>query len=43
MWRKDPALSLPMGAAEFDRYMAGFEEFLDARRPVIERAGEMVR
>ncbi len=36
-------LSLPMGAAEFDRYMAGFEEFLDARRPVIERAGEMVR
>ena len=32
-------LSLPMGAAEFDRFTAAFEEFLDARRPVIEAAG----
>jgi glutamate-1-semialdehyde 2,1-aminomutase len=34
-------LSLPMGAAEFDRFAAAFEEFLDARRPVIEAAGRM--
>lgn len=33
-------LSLPMGAPEFDRFAAAFEEFLDARRPVIEAAGE---
>lgn len=32
-------LSLPMGAPEFDRFAAAFEEFLDARRPVIEAAG----
>jgi glutamate-1-semialdehyde 2,1-aminomutase len=36
-------LSLPMGAAEHDRFVAAFEEFLDARRPVIEAAGEAAR
>jgi len=31
-------LSLPMGAPEFDRFVSGFEEFLEARRTVIEAA-----
>lgn len=33
-------LSLPMGAAEFDRFAAAFEEFLEIRRSVIMTAGE---
>ncbi len=35
-------LSLPMGAPEFDRFAAAFEEFLDARKGVIEEAGGSV-